>query len=129
MQLTPTYNVIRNHHVVERTVNSKYTDSFKVKLIVDALCEYSTYKRDLLLSESRFREIAEIRQIGMTIAKKNTSFGLQKIATKFNRKHHTTVLHAVNAVTNLCETDKKFLNKTRVIQTMIEKHFVLTHKF
>lgn len=129
MQLAPCYNIIRNAHGLDRTPKKQYTDAFKVKLIIDVLCKYSNYKRDLLLSEAKFTELAELRQIGMAIARGNTKLSLMAIGSKFKRSCHTTVKHSVQVVGDRCDIEKGFKLKVREIQTMIEKYFVLEQKF
>lgn len=129
MQLTPTYRTYWNPYVFTKTATPQYTDSFKVKLIIDVLCTYSGYKRGLLLSEAKFRELAELRQIGMAIAKTNTKLSLKSVSTKFKRDCHTTCVHALKNVSDFCATEKVFKQKVKDIETMIEKYFVLTHKF
>lgn len=129
MQLTPTYSTYRNEVVAKQRINKHYTDYFKVKIIIDVLCMYSGYKRDILLMKGRHRDLVALRNIGMAIAKNNTSLSLKKIADKFKRANHTATLHAVNTVSDLCDTDKFFKDKVSAIQNMIEKHFYLANKF
>jgi chromosomal replication initiator protein len=55
--------------------------------------------------------IAYPRQIAMFIVKQLTSASLPEIGKQFGGKHHTTVLHSINKIEALRQTDKE-LNKT-----------------
>jgi len=51
------------------------------------------------------REIARPRQIAMYLAKELTSASLPEIGRAFGGKHHTTVLHSIHRVQELCQSD------------------------
>lgn len=63
---------------------------------------------DDLRSSSRAKKFAQPRQIVMYLCNKHTSQTLMTIAKKLKRKNHTTVMHGIQAVTNLLEQDQKF---------------------
>jgi chromosomal replication initiator protein len=46
------------------------------------------------------------RQIAMYIARQLTGASLQEIGREFGDRHHTTVLHAINKVDEMCRSDK-----------------------
>jgi chromosomal replication initiator protein len=54
------------------------------------------------------------RQIAMYLAKQLTEASLPEIGRQFGGKHHTTVLHSVEKITELRKSDKdlnRLLNK------------------
>src|SRR5271163_967538 len=51
------------------------------------------------------------RQVAMFLVKQLTSASLPEIGRQFGGKHHTTVLHSINKISNLRQSDKD-LNKT-----------------
>ena len=128
MQLTPTYTTYRSAVVVRQKPLEK-SDTEKAEIIRKICAEYLGIDVTVLAGKWRKREVVEIRQISMAITKRNTKITLQSIGNYHGGRDHSTVIHAKDLVSDLCETDKHFLLKVRTIQTMIEKHFTLTSKF
>src|SRR6202047_1522534 len=60
---------------------------------------------------SNSKQIAFPRQVAMFLVKQLTSASLPEIGRQFGGKHHTTVLHAINKIEMLRQSDKD-LNKT-----------------
>ena len=60
---------------------------------------------------SNSKVIAFPRQVAMFLVKQLTSASLPEIGKQFGGKHHTTVLHSINKIELLRQTDKD-LNKT-----------------
>jgi chromosomal replication initiator protein len=58
-----------------------------------------------LLSPKRTAEIVQARQIGMYLCRDCLGIGLQPIARAFNRKDHTTVLHAEKKIRQMIKDD------------------------
>lgn len=67
-----------------------------------------------LKSKNNSRVIAYPRQIAMYLAKELTRASLPQIGREFGGKHHTTVLHSVDKITQLRLSDRdlnRLLNK------------------
>jgi chromosomal replication initiator protein len=126
MQLTATYSVERNTHVLSQKPNVLLDDE-KVDLILNTIVAYSNVPRYLIISPTRKREVCELRQIAMEIIKKNTSLMLKSIGNVFNGRDHSSVISAINKVNDLFETDKKFKEKYLSIQHELSSKFIL-HK-
>ncbi|WP_224999591.1 chromosomal replication initiator protein DnaA [Cesiribacter sp. SM1] len=58
--------------------------------------------------KSRKREFVVARQVAMYFAKEYTTHSLKSIGAHFGGRDHSTVIHAVQAVNDLMETDSKF---------------------
>jgi chromosomal replication initiator protein len=58
-----------------------------------------------LVSQKRTSELALARQIAMYIARSHLSEGLKQIGFAFNKKDHTTVLHACKKVEEMMKTN------------------------
>lgn len=71
-----------------------------------------------LKSKSNTREIAFPRQVAMYLCKNLTKASLPEIGREFGGKHHTTVLHSVNKITEMIEQNGHF---HRVINSLIER--------
>ena len=62
--------------------------------------------------------MVQARQLAMHFAKKFTKLSLAVIGQQCGGRNHATVIHALNTVSNLLETDKQF----RALASEIEKN-------
>ena len=58
-----------------------------------------------LVSSKRTSDLALARQIAMFIAREKINDSLQQIGYAFNKKDHTTVLHACKKIENMMKTN------------------------
>lgn len=72
-------------------------------------------------SARRLRSIARPRQIAMYLSKTLTSKSLAEIGSKFGKKDHTTVMHAIKKIEELLTSDGDFREEitllTRILQS------------
>ena len=66
--------------------------------IQEAVCSELGVSRDLMLSASRTADVSRARQLAMYLTRELTELSLPAIAREFNRRDHTTVLHAIRRV-------------------------------
>jgi chromosomal replication initiator protein len=78
-----------------------------IQAIVEAVTEHFNVTLAALQSKRRQRSIAEPRQVCMFLAREYTRFSLEEIGGYFGGRDHTTVLHAVRAITKRRETDER----------------------
>ena len=71
-------------------------------------------------SARRSRVIARPRQIAMYLAKKLTSRSLPEIGRKFGGRDHTTVIHAVNRIEELCEKDPSVAEDVQLLMHKLQ---------
>lgn len=71
-------------------------------------------------STSRAREVARPRQLAMYLAKSLTPKSLSEIGKKFGKKDHTTVIHAVKKVEDLCGSDMEFKEEVELITKILQ---------
>ncbi|MFT8468199.1 MAG: chromosomal replication initiator protein DnaA [Acetobacter syzygii] len=71
-------------------------------------------------SARRARNVARPRQVAMYLAKQLTSRSLPEIGRKFGNRDHTTVMHAVQRVTELMERDAAFAEDVELMRRMLE---------
>ena len=71
-------------------------------------------------SARRSVAIARPRQIAMFLAKKLTSKSLPEIGRKFGGKDHTTVMHAVKRIDELCKKDSEFAEDVELLMRMLQ---------
>lgn len=65
---------------------------------------------DDLSSSKRTAEIALARQVAMYLCRENTDISLQQIGLAFNKKDHTTVIHAHRKIISLIKDDDNVKN-------------------
>jgi chromosomal replication initiator protein len=71
-------------------------------------------------SARRARAVARPRQVAMYLAKQLTSRSLPEIGRKFGGRDHTTVMHAVRKVEELCSMDSGFCEDVELLRRMLE---------
>ena len=71
-------------------------------------------------SARRSRAVARPRQIAMYLSKQLTQQSLPDIGRRFGGRDHTTVLHAVRKVDELCAVDAGFKDDVEFLRRMLE---------
>jgi len=71
-------------------------------------------------SARRARAVARPRQVAMYLAKQLTSRSLPEIGRKFGNRDHTTVIHAVQRITELMEREASFGEDVEMLRRMLE---------
>jgi len=69
-----------------------------------------------LKAKNNSRPVSYPRQLAMYLAKELTTASLPQIGREFGGKHHTTVLHSINKISQLRQSDRdlnRLLNKLR----------------
>lgn len=74
-------------------------------------------------SSKRNKEIAFPRQVAMYLCRENTELSLPEIGEIFGGKHHSTVIHSVNKITDMYDNDEKVRKEIDEIKQKIkERH-------
>jgi len=73
--------------------------------IQKTVAQHYGFSVDALLSRSRTQALARARQLAMALAKELTADSLPAIAAQFNKRNHTTVLHACRQINELMAHD------------------------
>jgi chromosomal replication initiator protein len=71
-------------------------------------------------SSRRIRSIARPRQLAMYLSKTLTPKSLTDIGKKFGKKDHTTVIHAIKKIEELCETDAEFREELSLLMKILQ---------
>ncbi|MBA4028920.1 MAG: chromosomal replication initiator protein DnaA [Planctomyces sp.] len=79
-----------------------------VQMIIEVVTAFYDIKATDLQGRRRQRSIAHPRQVCMYLARKLTRFSLEEIGGYFGGRDHTTVLHAINTITDRTKTDLEF---------------------
>ena len=91
-----------------------------VEEIQRKVAEYFNIKMSDMVSNRRMQNIARPRQVAMYIAKQLTSKSLPEIGRKFGGRDHTTILHAVRKVQELCNEDFDFANDVEILKRSLQ---------
>ncbi|MBE0461004.1 MAG: chromosomal replication initiator protein DnaA [Candidatus Aminicenantes bacterium] len=87
-------------------------DSTVFVITVEKIQKIVCHKYKITLSQMKAKnnspKIALPRQIAMYLSKKLTKVSLPEIGRKFGGKHHTTVIHSIRKIENLCSEDHEF---------------------
>ena len=78
--------------------------------IINRVASFSGNTRDDLLGPSRRQPLARYRQLAMYLCREYTDLSLPKIGKAFGGRDHTTVLHAVDKIRTLMQSDADVFN-------------------
>ena len=87
------------------TVNKSEVSIAKIR---NTVSDYFGISNEVMLSNSRKREIVQARQIAMYLCRNLTDKSLNTIGSELGGKNHATVLHACETVCDLMATDRSF---------------------
>ena len=91
-----------------------------IEEIQKRVAEYFNIKMSDMVSNRRMQNIARPRQVAMYMAKILTSKSLPEIGRKFGGRDHTTILHAVRKVQELCTDDFDFANDVEILKRSLQ---------
>jgi chromosomal replication initiator protein len=84
------------------------------------VAEHFNVKVADMSSARRSRVVARPRQVAMYLAKQLTARSLPEIGRKFGGRDHTTVMHAVKRVEELCASDRALAEDVELLRRMLE---------
>ena len=93
--------------IVGQTVRLE-NKQLSVERILETVCKYFNVDKALIHTTSRRREIVQVRQITMYLAKQYTEFSLAYIGKIVGGKDHATVMYACQTVKDQIEINKTF---------------------
>ena len=79
-----------------------------IDYIMKFVSEYFGVTIEQMKDKTRKREIVVARQVSMYFAKEYTNMSLKSIGSHFGNRDHSTVIHAIQSVNDLMDTDRKF---------------------
>jgi chromosomal replication initiator protein len=91
-----------------------------IEEIQKRVAEHFNIKLADMQSPRRARSVARPRQIAMFLAKQLTTRSLPEIGRKFGGRDHTTVMHAVKKVEELCSADGGFAEDVDLLKRMLD---------
>ena len=79
-----------------------------IEMIQRSVSTYFSVTIDALKDKTRKKEVATARQVAMYFAKEYTDYSLKQIGQYFGGRDHSTVIHAVQSVHSLIDSDVSF---------------------
>ena len=87
-----------------------------IDFIQKTVSDYFEIKLDDLKAKTRKKEIVTARQVAMYFSKEFTNHSLKSIGYHFGGRDHSTVIHAIQTVNDLIETDTAFRNSVNELK-------------
>lgn len=89
--------------------------------IISKVCAHYNFDESIIHTKTRKREIVQVRQIAMYLAKKHTTNSTSKIGKLIGNRDHATVLHAHKIIKDLIEVDKSFKTEIEEIEASLKQ--------
>ena len=100
---------------IEKLIKHTRRD-ISIDYILQTVSDYYRIDESNIQMNTRKREIVQVRMVAMYFAKQLTKMSLKTIGAHIGKKDHATVLHAVNTVNNLIETDRSFKSQIEELE-------------
>jgi chromosomal replication initiator protein len=94
--------------------------SVTIEDIKKTVAEHFNIRVSDMHSARRARNIARPRQIAMHLSKQLTAHSLPEIGRKFGGKDHTTVMHAIRRIEELCAGDKEIADDVAILTRTLQ---------
>jgi len=101
------FDLTQARKILENIINNLEKE-VNIDRIQQSVSRYFSISVDDLKDKTRRKEVATARQVAMYFAKEYTDYSLKQIGQYFGGRDHSTVIHAVQCVHNLIDTDKSF---------------------
>lgn len=109
----------------ERILNELVQPSHQKKISVESILQSVAAAYEVRISdlkgESRQKEIAFARQVAMYLAKEMIEESLNKLASSFGGKTHSTLLHAWKKINDQIQANEDLARQLQMIRRNIEK--------
>ena len=96
------------------------TRAISIEYIQKITADYFGFPDDMLRAKTRKKEIAQARQISMYLCKLLTDSSLKTIGLHFGGRDHSTVIHAINSIEKMLESDTKIKEIVDSIKNKIQ---------
>ena len=90
-----------------------------VDSIINAVSLSLGVERKSMQAKTRIRHIVEARQTAIYLIKKHTNMSLAEIGKIFGGRDHTTAIHSIQVVNDLCDTDETYKQRLLQIENLL----------
>lgn len=87
-----------------------------IDYIQKTVSEYFNVSTDELKAKTRKKEIVIARQLAMYFTKDYTNHSLKSIGSHFGGRDHSTVIHALQSVSDMLDTDARFRSSVKELK-------------
>ena len=102
--------------IIKKAVRIIENKPLDIDTIITKVCEHYKLDESVLHSKGRKREVVQIRQMAMFLAKKHTDISASKIGHLIGNRDHATVLHACKIMKDLVEVNKEVKEEVEKIE-------------
>ncbi len=102
-------------NVLRDVVGLQASAPLTAESIISTVSQYYEIPQSEMVGTSRRQPLARQRQVAMYVCREHTGLSLPKIGTAFGGRDHTTVMHAVDKITGLIQSDKTVFDEVSAI--------------
>jgi chromosomal replication initiator protein len=106
-------------HILQSMVHN-IEKEIDIDFIQRSVSEFFDVSIDALKDKTRKKEIVVARQVAMYFAKEYTNYSLKTIGQHFGGRDHSTVIHAIQSVNDLIDTNRKFKTSIEELQKKLK---------
>ena len=121
IQLKREINLDLAQRIIRKAVRCAEVKPITVDFIIEKVCEHYKVDASVIHTKTRKREVVQVRQVAMYLAKKHTDTSSSKIGKLIGNKDHATVLHACKIVKDQVEVDKQFKAEIEEIESILHQ--------
>jgi chromosomal replication initiator protein len=101
--------------VLRDVVGLQATAPLTAESIISTVAQYYEIPQTEMIGSSRRQPLARQRQVAMYVCREHTVLSLPRIGAAFGGRDHTTVMHAVDKITGLIQSDKSVFDDVSTI--------------
>ncbi|PKQ70313.1 chromosomal replication initiator protein DnaA [Raineya orbicola] len=110
-------------HIIQKVDERRpETADVDIENIQKAVCQYFNVKEEDIKGKSRTQNIVKARQIAMYLCKEYTELSLKAIGYHFGGRDHSTVIHAIQTISDLIEVDSSVRQDVNALMKIIGKN-------
>ena len=102
-------------NVLRDVVGLQASTPLTAESIISTVARYYEIPQTDVVGASRRQPLARQRQVAMYVCRQHTGLSLPKIGAAFGGRDHTTVMHAVDKITGLLQSDKAVFDEVSAI--------------
>ncbi len=89
------------------------------KRIIEATSKFYGYPVEEICGHSRVKPLVTARQVGMYVCRQLTELSYPAIAREYGNRDHTTVMHAVDKIESLLQTDRQIYDEVAQLMKIV----------
>ena len=119
LRIPPSYESAKE--ILGDLINHSSSEKLTAGDIIDLATEFFSLPKEELLGPRRTKDLVTARHITMYALREHTDLSLPTIGSLFDGRDHTSVLHAVNKITEKMQTDNNIHSQVLHLTNQITK--------